>query len=407
VERFGLLSLVWTLTGYAGLFDLGLGRALTRLVAEGDSRGLDRELARPVWTALVLLGALGVAGAAIFALGAGKLAAALNAPQALRGEAVRAFLMAAAMVPLATLTAGLRGILEARRRFAGLSALRAAAGALTFAAPAAAARWSHDLAAPVAALAAVRAASLAAHVWMCARYRGGLFASRRFDPASAGPLFRFGGWLTVSSLLSPLMVYLDRFLIAGLVSAAAVALYVTPFEIVARLLVIPAAVSGVLFPEFSASAGPGAPKGLYWRGTCWIVAAVGPAAAVLALFATPGLRWWLGAEFARESASVLRILSAGLVVNAAAAVPSAWLQASGRPDLTARLHLAELPLYLAGVIWLIRQFGIEGAAFAWLARVSLDAALLAYFANRGAAPEAAARWSWQHAGTDCNRRAPL
>src|SRR5215472_2321213 len=32
-DRFGVLTLVWALIGYATLFDLGLGRALTQLVA--------------------------------------------------------------------------------------------------------------------------------------------------------------------------------------------------------------------------------------------------------------------------------------------------------------------------------------------------------------------------------------
>lgn len=34
LERFGLLSLAWLLVGYFSLFDFGLGRSLTRLVAE-------------------------------------------------------------------------------------------------------------------------------------------------------------------------------------------------------------------------------------------------------------------------------------------------------------------------------------------------------------------------------------
>src|ERR671925_513241 len=33
-DRFGVLTLAWALVGYASLFDLGLGRALTQLVAK-------------------------------------------------------------------------------------------------------------------------------------------------------------------------------------------------------------------------------------------------------------------------------------------------------------------------------------------------------------------------------------
>src|ERR1700723_1921283 len=59
---------------------------------------------------------------------------------------------------------------------------------------------------------------------------------------SVGPLLRFGGWMTVSNIVGPLMVTLDRFLIAGLISVTAVAYYATPYELVTKLLLVPVAV---------------------------------------------------------------------------------------------------------------------------------------------------------------------
>ena len=38
-DRFGVLTLAWMVIGYFSLFDLGLGRALTQVVAENASRG--------------------------------------------------------------------------------------------------------------------------------------------------------------------------------------------------------------------------------------------------------------------------------------------------------------------------------------------------------------------------------
>ena len=53
-------------------------------------------------------------------------------------------------------------------------------------------------------------------------------------------------------------------------------------------------------------------------------------------------------------------------------MPSALTQAIGRPDLTFKLHLIELPVYLLTAWFLIVRRGIEGAAIAWLARTALD-----------------------------------
>ena len=49
--------------------------------------------------------------------------------------------------------------------------------------------------------------------------------------------------------------------------------------------------------------------------------------------------------------------------------------------MNAKLHMLEFPLYLPLVCWMIYAFGIEGAALAWVARVTLDAALLFWLAH--------------------------
>src|SRR6266436_5464752 len=58
-ERFGILTLAWALVGYASLFDLGLGRALTQQVAEKLGTGKHDDIPVLVWTSLALMLALG------------------------------------------------------------------------------------------------------------------------------------------------------------------------------------------------------------------------------------------------------------------------------------------------------------------------------------------------------------
>ena len=110
--------------------------------------------------------------------------------------------------------------------------------------------------------------------------------------------------------------------------------------------------------------------------------AVFPCALLFVAFAREGLELWLGGEFAEKSAVALQWLAVGVLLNSVAQIPFALLQSAGRADLTAKLHLAELPLYLAGVWWLIEWRGIEGAAFAWTLRVALDCAAMFLLARR-------------------------
>src|SRR5260370_7975801 len=98
--------------------------------------------------------------------------------------------------------------------------------------------------------------------------------------------------------------------------------------------------------------------------------------------AQDGLKLWLGAEFAQHSFRVLQWLAVGVFLNGMAQVPFSLLQGVGRPDLTAKLHLIELPMYLGLMWWLISKRGIEGAAIAWSARAAIDALFLFVLARR-------------------------
>src|SRR5229473_5275807 len=54
-ERFGLLTLVWMVVGYFSLFDFGLGRALTSLVAQKIGEAREHELPSLISTAKLLM----------------------------------------------------------------------------------------------------------------------------------------------------------------------------------------------------------------------------------------------------------------------------------------------------------------------------------------------------------------
>jgi O-antigen/teichoic acid export membrane protein len=174
------------------------------------------------------------------------------------------------------------------------------------------------------------------------------------------------------------MQSMDRFLIGALLSVSAVAYYSAPFDVISRISILPAAITGVLFPAFAMSYLQDRNRlaSLLGRGLKLIFLVVFPVVLLVVTFAPEGLRLWLGPVFAEQSTSVTRWLAAGTLVNCLALVPTTFIQGIGRPDITAKLHLVELPLYLLGAWWLIRERGIEGAALAWVVRVFLDAVLL-------------------------------
>jgi O-antigen/teichoic acid export membrane protein len=206
----------------------------------------------------------------------------------------------------------------------------------------------------------------------------------RWNGADIRPLVGFGSWMTVTNLVGPIMDNMDRFLLGVLVSVSAVAYYATPFDVVTRALLIPVALTGVLFPAFSTALTRDAPRvrTLFVSATRYVFLAIVPISLLVATFAREGLTLWLGTAFAARSERIVQWLAAGVLVSALSKVPYALLQGVGRPDLTALAHVAELPLYLLAAWALIGAYGADGAAMAWTLRVLLDGAILFYFACR-------------------------
>src|ERR1700732_1001665 len=56
IERFGVLTLIWMGIGYFSLLDIGLGQALTKLVAEKLGVERPEEISKLIWTALIWMG---------------------------------------------------------------------------------------------------------------------------------------------------------------------------------------------------------------------------------------------------------------------------------------------------------------------------------------------------------------
>lgn len=387
--RFGFVSIAWVIVGYFGLFDLGLGRALTRVIAERAGTPRDAELPGLARTALLLLFGIGIAMGCLLALIASWVCTSLlRLPEGLQAEAVSASQVLAVCLPFVTLTAALRGVLEAGQRFGWVNALRIPLGVLTFLLPMAVAIRTPDLVSLCLALAVLRVIGAVAHWVVCARLYPALvgFGVPRWQGLKE--LFGYGLWLTVSNVVGPLMVYLDRFVIGALASVAAVAYYTAPYEVVTRLWLVPAALTGVLFPVFAAShlADPDRTRRVYRKGLLALTAVMLPLALVVGASAGLWLEIWLGAEYAREGLRVAQILCAGVFFNSVAHLPFSLLQAAGRADLTAKLHLAELPLYIAALAWLVPAHGIAGAALAWAGRCIVDAGLLFMLARSRLVP---------------------
>ncbi|MEO6137426.1 MAG: oligosaccharide flippase family protein [Luteimonas sp.] len=383
-SRMGIFTLALGLFGFAGIFDLGLGRALTRTIAYYTQLGVAAARIAPLLRkGLFAVLIMGLAWATALAMGADWLLAhvfSLSGP--LHDETRRGLMILTALVPIALLSTSLQGALEGLQQFGRSNIIRAPVGVATFLLPALVAQVYPSLVAVIASLAIVRFCGMVALLFAVVGQIP-LLAKTGPEPLSMATMWRYTGWLSISNIVGPLMVYGDRYYLASILPPAAVSYYTVPLDTLFRATALPGSALGAAFPALTdAQSEPGnARRFLDDAGALLFFAWFVPIS-LLAVLLPDALSLWLGEAHAQQMLGTSRLILTGVLVNGYALVPFTLLQAIGRTDITAKLHVIELPLFAIALVALVSVHGVEGAAAAWGLRVGFDAACLFYVAQR-------------------------
>jgi O-antigen/teichoic acid export membrane protein len=383
VDRFGLLMLCWTFIGYFSIFDLGLATAMERSVAQKLALGDHKSVPVVIWTTLLTMLALGIAGFVVAWMTAPAIIHALRASSEGRAEALQTVHLLALSIPLVIASVGLQGILVAHMKFKLINVVGIPLGLWTYVGPIIVLPISHSLVLIVAALFIGRVAGFVLYLIFCLRVVPSL-RSFAFHRALVRPLLTFGGWLTLDDLVDPLVNFLDRFLIGSLISVAAVALYSVPYQLAAQGWIVTSGVSAVLFPYFSGvlARGSGQARLIFRRAIKYLLFAMFPVALIMVAFAQPGLGLWLGADYAMQSTPVLQLVAVGVLITSIGSVGGTFNGSAGRPDIDAKLGLMKFALHIAPAWLVITRYGIVGLAALWVACTSVESLGMVLYALR-------------------------
>lgn len=377
-ERLGVFTLALGLIGFSGLFDLGLGRALTQTVASALADGRKVSVvAALVWKVLRLLAAFGTFWMFLLWVSSPWIVrAAFSLQGALASETAFGLRALALSIPVALVAAGAMGAIEGMQQFRRLNLWRMPMSLVQFGLPLLVATIRPDVGLVIASLAFTRL------LWMLLW----LLQLRYLLPGEEGAVpspsdlrhaFHFGGWLSVSNIVGPIMVYLDRFYLATQMPPAIVAHYTVPLDASFRATSLPQTAINALFPALAQAQHHSELSVRMFELACRALIGIALFPALLvAMFAHPLLAAWLGESFASSTVPIFKLLLIGIFFNSVAHPPYALIQAHGRSDITAKLHLLELPVFVAVLILCVYKFGVVGAAFAWSFRAMIDAILL-------------------------------
>ncbi|MGH6812201.1 MAG: flippase [Methylocella sp.] len=369
--RYGVLSIVWVLLGYFGFLDLGQSRACANELAKlGHS--LRAERSKVLITSLFINVCLGVLGGLILYLAGTLLIEYLIAvPADLKPEISTAMPWIACLLPLALVSGVAAGALEASERFLTVNVMQVAGSTIGQVLPLLCAVFiSPSLSFVIPAAALARGLSVLLILGFVLREERPI-TLRSLDWKRAKGLLSYGGWVSVTNIISPILTSLDQLVIGSLLGVVAVTHYAIPMNLVTRSQIVAFALARTLFPRMSRLANDAA-TGLAESAVVSLAYGYGALCAPAVVLVRPFIAWWMGEDFASIAGPVAELLLIGAWINGLGFIPYALLQGQGRPDIVAKFHVLQLIPFVFLLWYLTSRLGLIGAALAWVLRVTID-----------------------------------
>ncbi|EGQ8204169.1 flippase [Vibrio cholerae] len=379
VEQFGIFTICFAILGYSGLFDAGLSRAVVRTLtireklrlSEGDILG----------TALAFSAILSSFASLILYLNADSICNLLSISYNLKIHAVASIeYLSLAITPM-ILSLVLLSKLEAQQDFVTFNKIKLINSILSVIPCLVLAQFINPMEGAILGIVLGRIFSFINTIFHIKDSIS--ITGFGFSKPSAKALFSFGGWITVSNFVSPIMVYFDRFILSSMLGADKVAFYSMPSELITKINFLPVSIVRVFFPLLSGieSYNRNSFEVVYKKLVLFFVVSMFFGVASLLFFSEDIIRIWLGQSYVEVAAKVMQILLIGYFFNGLSQLPVLYMQSQGNSKSIAILHLFEVVPYLTALYFFIDLFGIYGAAYAWCLRVIFDNFALVYIAH--------------------------
>jgi len=297
-------------------------------------------------------------------------------------DVISSIRLLAITIPFLMLNICLVGLLESCQKFGIIGILKIPIIFCNYIAPLFVLCFFKSLVAVVSVLVIGRLLSCAAFFWFSLKIIRTFSEKIKIKISYIKPLLSFGGWMTISNIINTIVVNIDRFVIAGLICAKVVAYYTTPLDALVKIWTIPFAIMSVIFPAFSSEffANRKRAERLYFKCLQIVFIIIFPLCLILFIYAKEGLTLWIGSDFAEKSSLIAKIIIVGVFLQSLNIINYNFIQATGRSEIQAKIHLVEFPIYLASLWFFVKYFGLTGAALAWLVRIIIDFILFKFFA---------------------------
>lgn len=385
-DAYGILALVSVTLGFIGVLDLGLTGAAIKYIAECYEKKDFKMINRIIGSTILAYSFIGaLVGLLILGLANTLTISVLKVPQNFVEVTKFAFYLAAFGFFLNLILGIFASIPKALQRydistkisiFIGTFSVLATVGLLHFG------FWLREI---VILGIIISILGLTTYYLVAKKLIPSLKIDWTFDKKLFLKLLSFGGFFLLSSVSAVILFHLDKLLIGSFLGISVVAYYVIPGNIASKIQGVINSASNIAFPVSSALEGQndkGKLHKLYFEGTRITLILATMLSVPLIVFADKFLLYWIGEEFAINSGNVMRVLVATYYFLSIGAVIWAICLGAGRSKINAFFAFFAAFLNITLLIFMVRPWGILGAAVAYFLSAFINAPLLIGYIER-------------------------
>jgi O-antigen/teichoic acid export membrane protein len=187
-------------------------------------------------------------------------------------------------------------------------------------------------------------------------------------------LFNISFWFLSLAIINPFLVYIDRVIVGYHIELSQIGYYTTAFEIATRLWLIPNAITRIAFSLFAKEGGHwNAETKLHFTNALrWLVVSMFSVVTILYIFGENLISAWLNKAYAAQITETLNIILIGIFFNSINWLILSYLQLTSAFALSVKLVILQSVIYLLLLGPVVSNFGAIGSSYMWTLRLVAD-----------------------------------
>lgn len=372
-EKYGLITIFWSLLGMASLFELGLSRILTKEIAkQGSINSFYSSKLIKISICLVLTLMSFVLLIALYYKS--ELVLFYFKKSVLTEEIEYSVFWLLLAMPTIIILQVFKSSYEGILLFKKANLLQVLNSSINYFIPLVVSFFSSSISTVFFVFFVCR--------WIATFYVGFLFSKQygttwlkvSISLADLKNMLSLGFWFMCLAILNPFLIYLDRLVVGYHLDLRQVGYYATAFEIATRLWLIPTAITRITFSFFANQQGQWTleTKKYFLNSFKWLIVCMLLVSAVLYCFGPHIIAIWLNKNFAAEITQVLNIILVGIFFNSINWLILSYLQLTPTFSLSVKLVVLQSLVYIIMLGPIVDTYGPIGAAYLWSTRLIVD-----------------------------------